>query len=265
VLRSIFEAQTGHEGPSLSMVEILTMLYFKHLRYDPQNPREPGRDYLILSKGHGAPGLYATLAQAGVLPAAELSTLRRLGSRLQGHPCSPALPGIDVSTGSLGQGLSIGVGLALGFRHKEMSNRVYCILGDGELQEGQNWEAAMSAAKWRLSNLIAVLDRNRLQNDGETESVMPLGDLGEKWRSFGWNASEIDGHDLEALDQALTAARTASGPTIVIANTVKGKGVSFMEGAVQWHHHPLDEASFNRAMAELQDDPRASASTEVQP
>jgi transketolase len=254
ILSAIYAAQTGHEGPSLSMVEILTVLYFKHLRYDPRYPRDPGRDRLIVSKGHGAPGLYAALAEASILPGEELLTLRRLGSRLQGHPNARVLPGVDVSTGSLGQGLSIAVGMALGFQLSGVSNRVYCILGDGELQEGQSWEAAMAAAKLRLDRLVAIVDRNGLQGDGHTEIVMPLLDIAAKWAAFGWAAEVVDGHSVEALDQALARGREANGrPLAIVAETVKGKGVSFMEGVLEWHHQPLDDAHYRAAMAELEE------------
>ncbi|HLL46530.1 MAG TPA: transketolase, partial [Longimicrobiaceae bacterium] len=203
------------------------------------------------SKGHGAPGLYATLAHAGVLPREELESLRRLGTRLQGHPNARELPGIDASTGSLGQGISIALGLALSFRMDGLPNRVYCVLGDGELQEGQNWEAAMAASALDVPNLIAIVDRNGLQNDGPTESIIPLGDLGAKWRAFGWDAYVVDGHDFHALDAALTAARTGPGPSVLVANTVKGKGISYMEGVTHWHHHPISDAELAGALEEL--------------
>lgn len=251
ILTSIHHAQTGHAGPSLSMVEILALLYFRHLRYDPREPHAEWRDRMILSKGHGAPGLYATLAHAGVLPVDELLSLRRLGTRLQGHPNARDLPGVDASTGSLGQGISIALGLALGFRMDGRPNHVYCILGDGELQEGQNWEAAMAAPALGVANLTAIVDRNGFQSDGPTELIIPLGDLGAKWRAFGWNAHVVDGHDLAALDQALTAARASAGPTVVVAETVKGKGVSFMEGVTHWHHHPISDAELATALAEV--------------
>lgn len=250
-LDSIHRAQTGHAGPSLSMVEMLTLLYFRHLRYDPADPRAEWRDRFILSKGHGAPGLYATLAHAGVLPVEELGSLRRLGTRLQGHPNARDLPGVDASTGSLGQGLSIALGLALGFRMDGRPNRVYCMLGDGELQEGQNWEAIMAAPALGVPNLTALVDRNGLQSDGPTEGIIPLGDLGARWRAFGWDTHVVDGHEFHTLDAALTAARASDRPSVVVANTVKGKGVSYMEGVTHWHHHPISDAELAVALDEL--------------
>jgi transketolase len=242
VLRSIHANQTGHGGTSLSMIEILVALYFRHLRHAPDRPDDPDRDRFILSKGHGAPALYATLAEAGYLPHDELLTLRKLGSRLQGHPSALALPGVDACTGSLGQGLSIGLGLAMAAERRAAPTRVYCMLGDGELQEGQNWEAAMAASAYGVARLIAVVDRNGLQGDGNTESVLALGDLEAKWSAFGWHAQTVDGHDFEALDGALTAAIDDPRPSVVIAQTLKGKGVSYMEGVVHWHHHPVSDA-----------------------
>lgn len=251
-LRAIHAVQTGHPGTSLSMVEILTILFFKHLRYDAGNPAWPERDYFLLSKGHGAPSLYATQAHAGLMPLAEMSTLRALGSRLQGHPNAFDLPCLDFSTGSLGQGLSVAVGLALGFKLQDRTNRVYCVLGDGEMQEGQNWEAMMAAAGLGLGNLVAIVDRNGLQNDGPTESIVPLGDLVAKTQAFGWRTWLIDGHDFDALDRALCAAgQPASAPAMIIAQTTKGKGVSYMEGVVKWHHHPISDEELACAMRDL--------------
>lgn len=254
IIHSIYHAQTGHEGPSLSMVEILTLLYSKYLNINPLDPFDPNRDFLILSKGHGSPGLYAALAEFGLIPEEELLTLRRLGSRLQGHPNAEALPWVNFSTGSLGQGLSVGIGLALGFHLQNKINKVFCILGDGELQEGQNWEAAMSASALGISNLIAIIDRNKIQSDGFTENIMPLGDLESKWRSFGWNTYRIDGHDFIKLDNALTdAINYKEKPSIIIAETIKGKGISFMENSPQWHHFPLDEENYKKSLTELQE------------
>lgn len=252
ILRSIHHAQTGHAGPSLSMVELLTIIYFKYLRYDPRNPRDPDRDYFILSKGHGAPGLYATLAEAGIMDPAELLTLRRLDSRLQGHPSAHTLPGVDLCTGSLGQGLSLALGLALGWRARSRGNRVYCILGDGELQEGQNWEAAMAAAAYGASAITVLVDRNRLQGDGDTEQVLALGDLAAKWRAFGWETFEVDGHDLEQIDRAIaTGQRQETRPAAIVAHTVKGKGVSYMENVTHWHHHPINDRELEIALEEV--------------
>jgi transketolase len=252
LLCAIHGVQTGHAGTSLSMIEVLVLLYARHLRVDPAEPRHPDRDILILSKGHGAPGLYATMAHAGYFPLQELATLRQMGSRLQGHPNANRLPGIDVCTGSLGQGLSIGLGLALGQRLRGQDRRIFCILGDGELQEGQNWEAAMATAGYRIGSLVAIVDRNRLQGDGDTESVLPLGGLSEKWRAFGWKVAEVDGHDFGALDEALrNACGESERPSAIIAHTVKGRGVSYMEHVVHWHHHPMSDADLRQALAEL--------------
>jgi transketolase len=253
LLSAIHAVQTGHAGTSLSMIEILVLLYARHLRVDPAEPRHPERDLLILSKGHGAPGLYATMAHVGYFPLVELDTLRQIDSRLQGHPNANLLPGVDVCTGSLGQGLSIGLGLALGHRLREDDRRVFCILGDGELQEGQNWEAAMAAAGYGVGSIVAIVDRNRLQSDGDTENVLPLGDLAHKWRAFGWDVAEVNGHDFNALDEALRRAACGerSQPAAIIAHTVKGRGVSYMENVVHWHHHPLTDDDLERALAEL--------------
>lgn len=252
LLRAIHEAQTGHAGSSLSLVEILVSLYFLHLRIDPARPDWQERDWCLLSKGHGSPALYTALALRGYFEAERLSELRRFGSGLEGHPVAGKLPGIDASTGSLGQGLSIAAGLALGFRFQRRSNGVFCIVGDGELQEGQNWEAANAAAAFRLMNLCCIVDRNRLQNDGPTEEIMPLGDLTARFRAFGWEAVEVDGHDLAELDQALRWARCGAGPRAIIAHTIKGRGVSFMEGEVKWHHHPIDASQLAAALAEIE-------------
>jgi transketolase len=253
IIDAIHAVGTGHAGSSLSMVEILTFLYFHHLKVRAQDPHWPERDYLVLSKGHGSPGLYAALAEAGFLPKQEMLTLRCLGTRLQGHPNANDLPGVDVSTGSLGQGISNAVGLALGFKHQSRQNRVYCILGDGELQEGQNWEAFMSASHFGLANLTAILDRNRLQGDGDTEIVMALGDIAAKLRAFGWLVHEIDGHDFAALDQALTAPHDAiEKPKFIVAHTIKGRGVSYMENVMEWHHHPIDDQQYRIAIDDIE-------------
>jgi transketolase len=235
------------------MAEILSVLYFRHLRHNPLDPRDEDRDRLVLSKGHGAPGLYAALAEAGIMAGEELLTLRRLGSRLQGHPSARDLPGVDASSGSLGQGLSIALGLALGFRGQGRPNRVFCILGDGELQEGQCWEAAMAAAAFGVDNLVAIVDRNGLQSDGATETVMPLGDLAAKWRAFGWSATEVDGHSVAQLDAALVAAGEQALPAVVIARTVKGKGVELLEGRLDWSPQSMTEEQYRQALVGLAD------------
>jgi transketolase len=244
ILRMIALAKSGHPGGSLSAADILALLYNGGvLRHRPQDPNWPGRDRFILSKGHAAPVLYATLAQAGYFDKGELATLRRLGSRLQGHPDYRKLPGVEASTGSLGQGLSIAAGMALGLASEDVSRRVYVLLGDGELQEGQVWEAAMFAAHRGLSNLIAIVDANGLQIDGPTDEVLSLGDVGAKFAAFGWAVHELDGHDILALKEAFdTIIASAKGPSVIIARTVKGKGVDFMEGECGWHGKaPTDE------------------------
>lgn len=256
ILEAIHTAGTGHAGSSLSIVDVLVYLYTSVLRIDPRRPDWTERDWVVFSKGHGAPALYATLAHAGFFDVSELGTLRALGSRLQGHPKAGTLPGVDVSTGSLGQGLSIAAGLALSFALRGRPNRVICILGDGEMQEGQNWEAMMAAASLGLTNLMAIVDRNRLQNDGPTESILALGDLAAKARAFGWYARTVDGHDFDALAEAFDAAMASRQPAFLVAETIKGKGVSFMEGVVHWHHHPLNDEDFARAMIDLAETPR---------
>jgi transketolase len=252
IVRMIHEVGTGHSGPSLSMVEILVLLYFRHLRVRPSEPSWPNRDRVVLSKGHGAPGLYAVLVEAGYFEHAELSTLRKLGSRLQGHPKADVLPGIDFSTGSLGQGLSVALGIALGMERLRMSSRVFCILGDGELQEGQNWEAAMAAAAFKANRLTAIVDRNGLQGDGRTESVMPLEPLAAKWSAFGWHVQAVPGHDYAALDAALLGAHANGKPSVIVAETTKGRGVGFMEGKLEWHHHPIDAQQLASALSDIE-------------
>lgn len=236
VIKMLAEAGSGHPGGSLSAADIMAALFFYKLRHDSGNPDWEGRDRFILSKGHAAPILYAALALSGYFPLPYLDTLRKKGSSLQGHPDRLSLPGIEMSTGSLGQGLSISTGLALGLRLSHSSSRVYVLMGDGEQQEGMVWEAAMSAAHYRLDHLTAIIDRNQLQIDGPTESVMSLGNLKAKWEAFGWHTIEIDGHDMSQLVDALDEAEQVKAkPTMIIANTIKGKGVSFMEGKVKYH------------------------------
>jgi transketolase len=255
-LTAIHHAQTGHPGSSLSTVELLVYCYFQFLRIRPTEPRWPDRDYFILSKGHGAPSYYATLALRGYFPTSELLTLRQLGSRLQGHPNARVLEGVDVSTGSLGQGLSIAAGMALGWKLQRRTNRVVCLVGDGELQEGQNWEAAMTAAAHGLDNLFVVVDRNGLQNDGPTEDIVGLGDLEAKWRAFGFETSVVDGHDFDQIHCAFIESVGRSRPIAIVARTIKGRGVSFMEHATEWHHHPIDDRQFAQARRELAEAPR---------
>lgn len=252
VLQMIHAAGSGHCGGCLSSAEIVAVLYFEVLRVDPANPGWPDRDRFIASKGHCAPLIYAALARRGFFPVEELSGLRKTGHFLQGHPDMNTVPGVDMSTGSLGMGLSVGVGMSLAARLAGRSYRTFVLLGDGELQEGQVWEAAMSAARYRLANLTAVVDRNGVQLDGRVDDIIPLGDLADKWRAFGWNAIEADGHDPVDLVRAIGLASACSEtPSVVIANTVKGKGVSFMEGNHEWHGKPLGADDLNTALAEL--------------
>lgn len=259
IVRMISKAGSGHPGGSLSCIDILTALYFGDvMAYDPKNPNWDGRDYFILSKGHAAPALYATLAHAGYFPVEELDTLRQLGSRLQGHPDSNLLPGVEVGTGSLGQGLSIACGLACGLRLRDNDRTVFTVLGDGEAQEGQVWEAATFAVHEGIDNLVAILDANGLQIDGPTVDVCQSGDLGDKFAAFGWEVERIDGHDIDALAVALRRLQaTRDGrPHLLVAETVKGKGVSFMENQVGWHGKAPNEDQAAAALAELQKEGR---------
>lgn len=251
VLEMIHRAGSGHPGGSLSCVEIIVTLYRRLMRHDPGNPSWEGRDRFVLSKGHGAPALYAVLARCGYFPERELGTLRRFGTRLQGHPHMQSLPGLDCSTGSLGHGLSIASGMALGLLMKGSGSRVYCLLGDGELQEGSVWEAAMSAPVLGLTNLTAIVDNNGVQLDGRTCSIMAVEPLEKKWESFGWRVSRCDGHALSRLESALT--RSGSAPSVVIADTVKGKGVPFMEGDCEWHGRAPDSNELQKALKGLEE------------
>ena len=249
VLTAIYRAQSGHPGGSLSVCEILTLLY-QH-RMNIPAPDAPDRDRLVLCKGHAAPMLYRNLIEKGFLPADSMDTLRRIDSPLQGHP-SPHTPGVDMPSGPLGIGLAAAQGIALGLRLDGSPARVYAILGDGELDEGAVWEAMASAAKFGLDSLCAIVDYNKVQLDGTTDEVMPLLDLEAKWKAFGWHVIRTDGHDLRSLNRALDAAEATKGrPTVIIADTVKGKGVSFMEGKAAWHGKAIDADSYNKAMAEL--------------
>lgn len=257
IVRMIAEAGSGHPGGSLSCADILAALYFGGvLEHDPENPEWEGRDRFILAKGHAAPALYAALAQAGYIPREELATLRKLGSRLQGHPDSNQVPGVEVSTGSLGQGLSIAAGAAAGLRLDGAPQTVFALLGDGECQEGQVWEAAMFAAHRKLDNLVAIVDRNGLQIDGRTCDVCDPGDLGSKFAAFGWGVDEVDGHDLDALVAVLGAAKAGRDgrPHAVIARTVKGKGVPFMENEAGWHGRAPNAEQAAEALAALEGD-----------
>lgn len=264
IVEMLAEAGSGHPGGSLSAVEIVTALYFAgFLCYDPERPDWEERDRFILSKGHGVPVLYAALAEAGVIPVEELRTLRRINSRLQGHPVLGATPGIEASTGSLGQGLSIGLGMALAARMQGRDTRTFVLLGDGECQEGQVWEAAMAAGHFRPSNLIAIVDYNKYQLDGAIADIMELEPFAAKWRSMGWIVREIDGHHLGEVVEGLSWALKQDGPACIIAHTIKGKGVSFMEGENAYHGVAPTEEELAKALAELDDVlPRAERSIE---
>jgi len=236
IVKTLHKSQSGHTGGSLSAIDMICALYFHKMRHNPAEPAWDGRDRFVLSKGHAAPALYVTLASAGYFPAEDLMMLRRLGSHLQGHPDSKVTPGVDVCTGSLGQGLSMANGMALGLKLDGKPNRVYAVLGDGELQEGQVWEAAMAAAHYKSDNLCALIDANRLQIDGFVEKVMNVGSIAGKFRAFGWHVIEIDGHDMAAIVGALDAAEAHKGqPTAIVAATVKGKGVSLFENKAAYH------------------------------
>ena len=252
IVTMIGAAGSGHPGGSLSAADILTLLYFQVMRHNPQDPRWPDRDRLILSKGHAAPVLYAALAEAGYFPVSELSTLRTVGSRLQGHTDMTLTPGVEMSAGSLGLGLSFGIGTALAGRLDDRGYRVYVVLGDGECDEGNVWEAAMAAAHYRLDNLTAIIDHNGQQIDGFNRDVMNIEPLAEKWRAFGWYAIEADGHDFDSLAAALDEARSVNEkPTVIIAHTIKGKGVSFMENNLEFHGRAPDAAQVAKALEEL--------------
>jgi transketolase len=252
IVRMMGANKPHHFGGSLSTVELLAALYFYKMRYDPFNPNWPERDWFVMSKGHGVPTQYAALAMLGVIPMEELPRLKRLGSILQGHPNACMTPGIEACTGSLGQGLSFANGVAMALRIKGLSSRVYVLLGDGELQEGQVWEAAMGAGTHNLDNLTALIDRNLLKSQGLVDEAKLLEPLTEKWQAFGWHAKIIDGHNLREISQALDAAEKIKGqPTVIIAKTVKGKGVSFMEGRFEFHNAPITQEQLDAALAEL--------------
>ncbi len=254
IIEGTFNAKSGHPGGSLSIAEIISYLYFNEMNIDPENPLMENRDRFVLSKGHAAPALYSVMAQRGYLPVEELKTLRKVDSRLQGHPSMHYLPGIDISSGSLGQGISAACGMALGAKLKGDAFRVYTILGDGEIEEGQVWEAAMYAAAKKLDNLVAFVDNNNLQIDGSVDEVNSPYPIPEKFAAFGWNVIEIDGHSFDDIEKALNNARQTKGkPTAIIATTVKGKGVSFMENQVGWHGSAPNAEQYEIAMNELND------------
>ena len=252
VIESVHAAKSGHPGGSLSSSDILTYLYFNKLNVDPKNPDMPERDRFVLSKGHIAPGLYSVLAQKGFFPVEDLKTLRHIGSFLQGHPDKKGTPGVDMSSGSLGQGISCAVGMALSAKHFGNNYNVYALLGDGECEEGQVWEAAMFAANKKLDNLVAIVDFNGLQIDGTLDEVNSPAPLDEKFKAFGWNVITIDGHNFDEIDEAFNKASSKNGkPTAIIAKTVKGKGVSFMENQVGWHGSAPNDEQYEIAMQEL--------------
>ena len=254
IINSISSASSGHPGGSLSAVEILSTLYFKEMNIDPADPNNENRDRFVLSKGHAAPVLYATLSNKGFFPKKDLLTLRSLGSKLQGHPNMNYVPGVDMSTGSLGQGISTAVGMALASKIDNKSNRVYCLLGDGELEEGQVWEAAMCASHYKLDNLLAIIDFNNLQIDGNIKNVMNPTPIDLKFRAFGWNVLTVDGHEISSLLDCYETARTFKGaPTVIIAKTIKGKGVSFMENQASWHGTAPNNEQRETALAEIRE------------
>ena len=250
---AVHEAASGHPGGSLSCLDMMTALYFHEMNIDPKNPKDPDRDRFVLSKGHCTPALYATLAQRGYYPESQLKLFRSIKGHMSGHPDMVNVPGVDMSTGSLGQGLSAAVGMAMAAKLQNKSYRTYAICGDGELAEGQIWEAAMAAAKWKLDNLCIFVDVNGLQIDGPTAQVMPTEPLDAKFAAFGWEVLKIDGHDMQAILDALAKARTVGGkPTVILAATTKGKGVSFMENQVGWHGKAPNDEQFAQAKAELE-------------
>lgn len=254
ILKMIHQANSGHPGGALSMADVFAALYYDAMNVDPACPEKPDRDRLVLSKGHACPVLYGVLAMKGYYPMETILTLRQLGSILQGHPDMKKVPGVDMTTGSLGQGLSAAVGMAFGQRENGYPAKTYCVLGDGELNEGQVWEAAMLANKYALSNLIAIVDRNGLQLDGTTEQIMPLEPLADKWRAFGWRVYEIDGHDMEQIVQTLDQARAETEkPVCILAKTVKGKGVSYMENVCGWHGKAPNDEEYAQAIKELEE------------
>lgn len=252
IIKMIESANAGHPGGSLSAADIVTALYFRVMRIQPDNPAWPDRDRFILSKGHACPVWYAALARRGYFDRSHLTTLRRLNSILQGHPDMNKTPGVDMTVGSLGHGLSVAVGMALGGQLRNKNYKVWVVIGDGESQEGSIWEAAMAAAKWKLDRLIAIMDCNRLQNDGYVDEVMPITLVADKWRAFGWKVLEIDGHNMSEIVDTLENTGTSAGtPTMVLANTVKGKGVSFMEDVCEWHGRAPSQEEAQQALQEL--------------
>lgn len=252
LIQLLHSIQTGHPGGSLSAVEIVTALYFEKMNIDSKNPHMEGRDRFVLSKGHAAPILYMALAEKGFFPKEDLKTLRQMNSHLQGHPCAHKTPGVELSTGPLGLGLGAALGMALAEKHKGTDATIYALMGDGEIQEGVIWEAAMSASKFGADNLIGILDNNGVQLDGTLEEIMPMGDIAAKFASFGWEVLHCDGHNIADVCDAIDRAKAVKGkPAIIIAKTVKGKGVSFMEGKNIWHGKPISNDDLTNAMNEL--------------
>ena len=253
IVTAVHSAKAGHPGGSLSAADIFTYLYFEEMNIDPKNPKKEDRDRFVLSKGHTAPGLYSALAQRGYFPVEDLKTLRHLGSYLQGHPDMKHIPGVDMSSGSLGQGISAAAGMALSAKLSGDSYRVYTLLGDGEIQEGQVWEASMFAGHRKLDNLCVIVDNNGLQLDGTIDEIIGPNPLDEKFESFGCHVIKADGHDFDSLEKAFNEAKTVKGqPTVIIAKTVKGKGVSFMENNVSWHGAAPNDEQYKQAMEELE-------------
>jgi len=252
IIESTYSAKCGHPGGSLSAAEMFTYLYFKEMNIDPKNPKMENRDRFVLSKGHTAPGLYSALALRGYFPVEDLKTLRHIDSNLQGHPNMNTVPGVDMSTGSLGQGVSVAAGMALAAKHTGKACRVYALLGDGEIQEGQCWEAFMFASHYKLDNFVAVIDNNGLQIDGNIADVMSPYPIVEKLEAFGFKVIAIDGHDFDQIESALNTAKTVKGqPTAIVMKTVKGKGVSYMENDAGWHGKAPNTEEYEKAMAEL--------------
>ena len=252
VIEGTHVAKAGHPGGSLSAADMFTYLYFKELNVDPKDPKNDNRDRFVLSKGHTAPGLYSALANRGFFPVEDLPTLRHIDSYLQGHPNMNTVPGVDMSTGSLGQGISVAAGMALGAKHQGKTYRVYTLLGDGEIQEGQVWEACMLAAHYKLDNFVAIVDNNGLQIDGAVDKVMSPYPIDEKLKAFGFHVEVIDGHDFNQIEAALNTAKTVKGkPTAIVMKTTKGKGVSFMEGQASWHGKAPNDEEYAIAMNEL--------------
>ena len=253
ILTGTHSAKAGHPGGSLSAADLFTYLYFQELNVDPANPKWEDRDRFVLSKGHTAPGLYAALAHRGFFPVEDLTTLRHIDSYLQGHPNMNSVPGVDMSTGSLGQGISCAVGMAMGLKYQGKSARVYTLLGDGEIQEGQVWEACMAASHYKLDNLVVIVDNNGLQIDGDVAKVISPYPIADKLEAFGFHTIAIDGHDFDQMEQAFAEARTVKGkPTAIVMKTVKGKGVSFMENNAGWHGKAPNDAEYAQAMDEIQ-------------